>query len=114
MQGSTLNYSSGIVTFNGISSAVLGGLTGSQDLVMTNLAGAVVSLTIGGNNTSQTYSGNLIDNGLNATLTKGGAGTATLTGTNIFSGTTFITGGTLKIGDPGLWGTNGIYAGPVS
>ena len=102
------------MTFNGITSAFLGGLTGSQNIVMTNLAGAAVNLPIGGNNTSQTYSGSLIDNGLNATLTKGGAGTATLTGTNLYSGETFITGGTLKIGDPGLWGTNGIYIGPVS
>ena len=99
-----MNYSNGTVTFNGITSAFLGGLTGSQNIVMTNLAGAVVSLTIGGNNTSQTYSGSLIDNSLGATLTKGGSGTATLTGSNLFSGTTFITGGTLKIGDPGLLG----------
>jgi autotransporter-associated beta strand protein len=109
-----LDYSSGTVAFKGISSAILGALSGSQNLTLTNLAGTVVSLNIGGNGTSQTYSGNLSDNGLGATLTKGGSGTETLTGNDIYSGTTFITGGTLKIGDPGVLGTNGVYVGPLS
>jgi autotransporter-associated beta strand protein len=113
LSGSTLNYSSGLVTFNGISSAVLGGLSGSQGLYMTNLAGTVVNLTVGGNGTSTTYSGALNDNGLGATLTKGSGGTLTLSGNNIYGGTTYITGGTLRIGDPGQL-NSGSYAGPVS
>jgi autotransporter-associated beta strand protein len=114
LQGSTVNYSSGTLTFSGINAAVLGGWSGSQNLVMTNLTGGVVSLTIGGNNSTNTYSGNLSDNGLGATLTKGGGGTETMTGSNNFTGTTYITGGTLRIGDPGQFGSNGVYVGPVS
>src|SRR5258705_1205297 len=41
------------------------------------------------------------------TLTKAGAGTITLTGTNSYSGTTTISAGTLQVGAGGVTGTLG-------
>jgi autotransporter-associated beta strand protein len=112
LAGSTLNYSTGTLAFtNGITTAILGGLSGSQNLALTNNLGTAVSLTIGGNGTSQTYSGGFNDSGQGATVTKGGGGTETLTGNSSYTGITFITGGTLKIGDPGQLSSGNYPAG---
>jgi autotransporter-associated beta strand protein len=75
--------------------ASIGSLAGSGSV--TNNGGAAVRLTAGGDNTSTTFSGNIVD-GTNATaLTKTGTGTLTLTGTNTYTGNTNITLGTLAI-----------------
>ena len=69
-----------------LSSLVLGGLMGAR-----NLFAPAGPLTIGGNNSSTTYSGNL---GGASSLTKAGTGTLFLSGTNGFASAT-ITGGGL-------------------
>jgi uncharacterized protein with beta-barrel porin domain len=75
--------------------ASIGSLAGSGSV--TNNGGAAVRLTAGGDNTSTTFSGNIVD-GTNATaLTKTGTGTLTLTGTNTYTGNTNITLGTLAL-----------------
>jgi autotransporter-associated beta strand protein len=107
LQNSTVNYNNqgGLLVFDGnnsITTATLGGLAGGQNLGLTNLAGGVVTLTVGNNNTSTTYSGNLNDGGLGGALTTVGTGTLTLTGTNIYTGATTISGGIL------LLNTNGV------
>ena len=75
LQDSTLNYSSGTLVFTNITAATLGGLTGTTNLVLTNTAGAAVALTVGNNNASTIYTGNLSGSG---SLTKTGTGTQTI------------------------------------
>jgi len=65
--------------FSGITTATIGGLTGSGSVVLTNTAGAAVTLTAGGNNASTEYSGAL--SGAASVLHKTGTGTLTLSGT---------------------------------
>jgi len=97
LQNSVLNYTTGTLTFGGgITSATIGQLAGSQNLLLNNLAStpAAVALTTGGNNATWTYSGNL--SGLGS-LTKAGSGQMTLTGNNSFSGATTGNGGVLEL-----------------
>ena len=75
--------------------STLGGLTGSRNLDMLTR-----TLSIGNNDASTTYSGSLS----NGALTKIGAGTLTLTGENVYTGTTTIDSGTLQIGAGGTAG----------
>jgi fibronectin-binding autotransporter adhesin len=87
-----LAFGSGIGTFN------LGGLSGTQNIVLTDTASAAVTLNIGGgiNNNSSTYGGSLSGAG---GLTKSGTGTLTLSGSSSFTGGTRISSGTLAIGN---------------
>ena len=79
-------------------------------LEVASLAGAgAVSLAagdlvVGRDGTSTTFSGIISGSG---NVTKLGAGTLTLSGTNTFSGTTRITAGNLQIGNGGTTGTLG-------
>jgi autotransporter-associated beta strand protein len=75
LQDSTLNYSSGTLIFTNITAATLGGLTGTTNLVLANTAGATLVLTVGNNNASAIYTGNLSGSG---SLTKTGTGTQTI------------------------------------
>ncbi|WP_168192883.1 autotransporter outer membrane beta-barrel domain-containing protein [Undibacter mobilis] len=74
---------------------------GSNNQSIGSLAGAgivqtgAMALTIGGNNTSTTFSGVI---GGNASLMKSGTGTLTLSGANTYAGGTTISGGTLLAG----------------
>jgi fibronectin-binding autotransporter adhesin len=94
--GSTLNYNNqgGVLDFGFQFQVNLGGLTGGQNLPLTNSP----SLNIGGNGQSTTYSGSLTGA---ASLTKAGAGTLTLTGSNELLGNATISGGTLEVGAGG-------------
>ncbi|MEI6233951.1 MAG: autotransporter-associated beta strand repeat-containing protein, partial [Planctomycetota bacterium] len=89
----------------------LGGLTGSKDLstVFTSATGGYTLLTAltlnPGLGVSATYSGTTsgIANGAaGMTLTKTGAGTQTLTGTNTYTGATIINAGNLTLGFGGV------------
>ena len=60
------------------------------------------SLTIGGNNQSTTFSGQIIGGG---SIVKEGSGTLTLTGNNTYGGGTTINAGTLQIGNGGTTGS---------
>ena len=59
LQNSTVNYNSGNVTFSGTTTATLGGLTGTQNLSLLNTNFTPVTLTVGANNSTNTYAGNL-------------------------------------------------------
>ena len=80
----------------------LAGVTGSNVNLGTK------TLTIGGDNTSTTFSGLISGTG---SLIKNGAGTFTILGTDNYSGGTTIGGGTLQLGN-GL--TNGSISGNVA
>jgi autotransporter-associated beta strand protein len=100
IQNSTLNFTAGKVQFDsGVSSNsfVFGGLTGTANLTLANTGGAAITLSIGNNNSSTTYSGVLSDNALGSSLTKVGNGTLTLSGANTYSGTTTVAGGKLAM-----------------
>ena len=92
LQNSTLDYSSygGSLNFGGLTAAVLGGLKGSQDLTLTNSSGGNVAVTVGGNDQSTTYSGNLSGGG---SITKVGNGTLTLSNLNAYTGDTTVNQG---------------------
>ncbi|HVU23864.1 MAG TPA: autotransporter-associated beta strand repeat-containing protein, partial [Opitutus sp.] len=104
LQNSTLNYNSlgGSLGFGALTSATLGGLSGGQNLALTNGSSAAVALTVGNNSGSTTYSGVLSGGG---SLTKTGSGTLTLSGTNTYTGTTTVSAGTLQIGAGGTTGS---------
>ncbi len=53
------------------------------------------TLTLGGDNTSTTFSGTITDGGAYGTLVKQGTGTLTLSGSNAYSGLTTINAGTV-------------------
>jgi len=104
LQNSTLNYNNqgGVLAFDGLSAATLGGLSGAQSLALTNLQSSPVALTVGNNSISNNYSGSLNDAGLGGSLTKVGSGVQTLTGTNNFTGNVTVSLGTLELPAPGV------------
>ncbi len=65
------------------------------------------TLTVGGDNSSTSFSGT-IENGVGTlNLVKQGSGTLTLTGANAYAGTTTVSAGTLNVGSGGATGTLG-------
>jgi autotransporter-associated beta strand protein len=97
LENSTLSPSSsgGVVNFgSSVIYATVGDLSGTGSLGLTNLSGAAVSLTIGSNNATTTYSGNLSGSG---SLTKAGSGNIFLAGSNNIAGTVNLYGGTLYV-----------------
>lgn len=102
LQNSTLDYNNygGALSFDSLTAATFGGLSGGQNLSLLNGSSAAVALTVGGNNSSTAYSGIL--SGTGATLTKNGSGTLTLTGNNSFDGATVINNGVLQLNGGGV------------
>jgi fibronectin-binding autotransporter adhesin len=92
LQGSTLTTATGL-SFGSLELATLGGLSGSQNLALTNGSAAAVALTVGANNADTSYSGILSGSG---SLTKSGSGTLTLSADNTYAGGTTISAGTLS------------------
>lgn len=84
----------------------VGALAGRANQTLTDSAGSPVTLSMGGNNASTTFSAALTDGG---NLVKVGSGTLTLTGTNMYSGTTTVNGGSLQLGNGGVGGS--LYGG---
>ena len=122
---STLNYDNqgGKLSFGSLTAVNLGGLNGAQNLALVNTSGSAVALTVGGNNQSTTFSGDLT--GPNSTLIKSGTGTLTLSGSvgigdltansGILQVTQSGTLGTLNIGAAGTFGitANGVNSAKV-
>ena len=105
LQNSTLdynNYGGSLVFDPGTSAATLGGLTGVQDLALTNLGSGGVTLTVGNNNASTTYAGGMNDAGFGGAVTKIGSGTLDLTGINSYNGNTLINAGVLQLDSGGV------------
>lgn len=95
LQNSTVTTGgTGLVFDSSVSSHAFtfGGLSGTTDLALTDNASNAVTLSIGNNGSTQTYSGVLSGSG---GLTKVGAGTQTLSGANTYSGPTTVNAGTL-------------------
>jgi fibronectin-binding autotransporter adhesin len=96
-QNSTISLNGGTLGFALPASApVLGGLAGNTSLALSGING----LSIGNNNASTTYSGNL-SGSLPGGLNKIGAGVWTLAGTNTQSGPFNIQAGTVVAASPG-------------
>lgn len=106
LQNSAYNTASanGGLDVTGYTTPTLGGLTGSVNLSATLITGydAISNLTLNPQTgITKTYSGDLgIGNG-SMSLTKTGAGTQILTGTNSYTGATIVRAGTLTIGAGG-------------
>jgi len=83
--------------------ATAGSLTGSGTITCTHSS----TLTVGGDNTSTTFSGIITNSSGNKrlNLTKTGNGILTLSGINTYSGTTTISAGILKLGSTSALGT---------
>ena len=96
VQNSTVNLGSGgaLCFAAGNTNSTLGGLAGAGGLALATAASEPVTLTVGNNNQSTTYSGNLSGAG---GLTKIGGGVLTLTASNSYANGTTIAGGTLRI-----------------
>ena len=80
---------------HGFSDAI-GALTGNG-IVTSSTAGAI-TLTVGSNNNSGTFTGNIQNGSATVSLTKAGNGTEILSGNNTYTGATTINAGTLKLG----------------
>lgn len=93
---------SGSLDLGGYNQTV-GSLAGAG--LATNGGTAAAVLTTGGNGSSTTFGGTLADGAGAFGLIKTGAGTFALTGTNTYSGSTKIGGGTLSINNPNAIGT---------
>ena len=106
---SSLNVQSGATLDLAGYSQTIGSLSGAG--VVTNSVSAPVTLTVGGDNSSTTFSGLISDIGAAGSLQleKIGTGTFTLTGANTYVGGTLVQGGELVVGASGALGT-----GPVT
>ena len=111
LQDSTLATGGGHVTLSGITTATIGGLTGSTNLgTMINSGYSnLTALTLNPQSgISDSYSGAIADGHAGMTLSKTGSGTQTLTVTNTYTGATLVSSGTLQVGASG--GTTGTLA----
>jgi len=89
-QANVMSFASGANTgtFN------VGAVTGTANQTLTDSSGAAVTLSVGGNNSSSTYSGGFTGSG---NLIKAGTGTFKLAGANTYTGTTTVGGGPLMV-----------------
>ena len=98
--GGSINPNAAVTLVNGAQASFLtsapsiGALTGDASTNVTLVAGTVLS--VGADNASTTFAGDLGNDG-NGALTKVGSGTLALTGTNRYSGNTTVNGGTLEV-----------------
>ncbi len=93
----------GTLDLDGFSNTI-GSLAGSG--TVEDSSATAVTLTAGGNNTSTTFSGDIINDVGVLSLTKTGTGTLILSGANTYTGTTTVDGGTLSVTTGGASGDN--------
>jgi uncharacterized protein with beta-barrel porin domain len=86
----------------------LNDITGATGGTVTNNGAAAVTLNIGGNGDSGTFSGTILNGTAGIALTKAGTGTETLTGTNTYNGGTKVTGGFLVAGNSAALGSGNV------
>ena len=104
LQNSTLNVPTAatVVFKDGIggntTGFTLGGLSGSGNLTLNDLAAGPITVSVGNNSGNTTYSGSLSDGSTGSSLTKIGTGNLILNGNSTYSGKTKITRGTLTLG----------------
>ena len=95
----TVSVTNGL-TFNtnggAISAFNLGGLAGASNFSLTDVSGYAANLSIGGDNATTVYTGQLSGIG---SLTKVGTGRLTISGSDSYTGATTITNGTLQLGN---------------
>ena len=97
LQSSTLNLAGGTIAFDssvGSHAFTFGGLSGSGDIGLQDNSFNSVTVSVGNNNASTAYSGNLTGGGA---LTKSGTGTLTLGGASTYTGSTTVNAGTLAV-----------------
>jgi fibronectin-binding autotransporter adhesin len=105
LQWSTLDTSgSGFLSFGPLTTATLGGLSGTGQLKLSNAASAAVLLYAGLNNIGTTYSGTLVGAG---SLQKVGYGKLLLSGSNTYSGSTRISDGVLALANSAALASTG-------
>jgi autotransporter-associated beta strand protein len=105
LAGSTLASPAGTLVFDSTvtgNAFTFGGLSGTGAIALQNSAGTAITLTIGANGNSSTYSGVLSGPG---NLVKSGAGTLTLAGADSYAGYTNVSAGTLALGTTSALGT---------
>ncbi len=106
VQSSTVavNAAGGLTFSPGIGTFGIGGLSGNGSLALADTAGGAITLQVGGNSATTTYSGSFLAS--SGSLTKVGGGKLTLSGNNLQTGATTISAGTLAatsdaaLGDP--------------
>jgi fibronectin-binding autotransporter adhesin len=93
---------SGIIDLNGYNNSI-NGLNGNG--TVDEQSAATSTLTVGNNNASSTFSGLLTDSVGTLNLTKTGNGTLTLQGAHTYSGATTISGGSVAVSNPNVFGS---------
>jgi fibronectin-binding autotransporter adhesin len=104
----------GAMVLSGTATPTFGGLKGSTDLAtaISSGYGTVTDLTLNpATGTSHTYGGAITNGSGNTTLTKKGAGTQILSGTNLYAGATQINQGKLLIGTGGSLANTAVTVG---
>jgi len=96
------NIANAYTRLTGSGTTYLGALTGGPKTSLLSSdqnghPGSVVTYVIGALNSDFTFAGSIKDNGYLTAITKVGAGTWTLTGTDNYSGLTLVGAGTLQI-----------------
>jgi autotransporter-associated beta strand protein len=95
LQNNTVSVNGGNLAFAaGVTSPVLGGLSGSGNLALQDAASNAVTLSVGGNGSSSTFSGNLSGPG---GLFKTGGGLLTIAASQNYAGATVVNSGTLQL-----------------
>ena len=94
----TLNGTWVYLDLNGHSETINGLVSTSTSVKVDNMAAGTASLTVGDGDTTSSFAGSIVNTGGALSLTKIGAGTLTLTGSNSYTGATTLGGGVLSLG----------------
>jgi len=91
-----LQVDNGLIFNPGIGAFNVGGLSGANAVALADTGSSPVTLTVGVNNSSSTFSGTFTGAGV---LAKAGTGTFTVYSANTHTGGTTVNGGTLAVAD---------------